>query len=289
MSTAPELVAAHKKALIDLATLTDRDLLRIWRMVSGSSADDIRDALLEMLPAVGAEYSDMAASIGADFYEDVRDEAVARGSFVAEPAPAPGTARFEALARWGVDPLYSLVPDEALTFIQIAGGLQRIVADQARQTVEFNSLHDPAAYGWRRVTSSGACKFCRMLAGRGEVYSKGTVRFASHDNCGCAAAPAFDSARPITVDQYAASKRRQSDADKARVRAFMANMDGAKASPGSVPTKASKPEVRRPAGFDAMSRQQIEKQISILEGLKDSDYKAAQLSKLRARLADLPN
>ena len=37
--------------------------------------------------------------------------------------------------------------------------------------------------------ASGGCRFCSMLAGRGEVYRADTARFASHPNCHCTAAP----------------------------------------------------------------------------------------------------
>jgi hypothetical protein len=39
---------------------------------------------------------------------------------------------------------------------------------------------------WRRLTSSGACDFCKMLAGRGAVYhSRETGGFQAHDGCAC--------------------------------------------------------------------------------------------------------
>lgn len=43
----------------------------------------------------------------------------------------------------------------------------------------------------------------------------------------------------------------------------------------------------KPTGFDAMTVSQIQTQIRILEGLRDTDYKTTQLARLRARLAEL--
>ena len=274
-----ELALAHKRAIVNLATLTDQDILRIWKMVSGASPDAIRNALLEVVPELSSRYGEMAGALASDFYDDVRLEASARGAFVAEPAPLPGSARAEALVRWGVDPLYAAVPDESLAFSLITGGLQRIVANQARQTIEMAAQADPAAHGWRRVTSADSCRFCRMLAGRGAVYKDSTVRFASHDDCHCAAAPAFSPGRPLDVHQYVASKRTQTAEDRARTREFMSSSGSDK---GRSPSQS-----KRTDGFNAMTRQQVEKQISILEGLKDSDYRTSQLAKLRARLAAL--
>lgn len=39
--------------------------------------------------------------------------------------------------------------------------------------------------GYQRVASPGACDFCRMLAGRGTVYSAAAVNTDAHDHCRC--------------------------------------------------------------------------------------------------------
>jgi hypothetical protein len=86
---------------------------------------------------------------------------------------------------------------------------------------------DDYAQGWRRVTSGAACGFCRMLAGRGEVYTEATADFASHDHCGCGAEPVYGQGRGVRG--YTASQRTRSDAtraaDNARARAFIADND----------------------------------------------------------------
>lgn len=48
---------------------------------------------------------------------------------------------------------------------------------------------------YRRITSGTACAFCRMLAGRGAVYSENTGRFQAHDHCACTAEPDFTTKR----------------------------------------------------------------------------------------------
>jgi hypothetical protein len=53
-----------------------------------------------------------------------------------------------------------------------------------------SSIADPKARGWMRV-GSGRCDFCRMLIGRGAVYTESTVDFHAHDHCGCGATPAW--------------------------------------------------------------------------------------------------
>lgn len=185
--------AEARQGLVDLTTLARRDLAAFWVLVRGWPADQIRDALMDVLPALGAEYGDAAAELAASHFETARELSGARGSFAPVLAERPQRARWEALSRWGVDPLFSATPDAQAALALIAGGLQRSIADQHRQTIVGSSLADPQASGWRRVARSDGCSFCRMLASRpGYVYSEKSVEFRSHDNCNCSAAPSWD-------------------------------------------------------------------------------------------------
>jgi hypothetical protein len=90
----------------------------------------------------------------------------------------------------GRQPLYQAEPDFPTTLVKVAGGLQRIIANADRQTIQASSIADPGARGWARE-GSGNCDFCAMLIGRGAVYTEATADFDSHDHCGCIAVPAF--------------------------------------------------------------------------------------------------
>jgi hypothetical protein len=73
-----------------------------------------------------------------------------------------------------------------------------------------SAVADPGASGWQRTGSGTSCTFCRMLIGRGGVYSEATADFASHDHCNCSATPAWvDQPRPVkpyTPSQIASNK-----------------------------------------------------------------------------------
>lgn len=185
--------AEQRQAVADLTTLARRDLAAFWALVQGLSAEQVRDALMDVLPELGGAYGDAAAALAADWYEDVREASQARGSFSPVLASPPEPARWEALARWGVDPLFAEQPDAATALAKVSGGLQRSIADQHRLTVVESSIADPAASGWRRVGVGDSCRFCRMLIDRGHVYTEASVQFKSHDNCACCAAPSFAS------------------------------------------------------------------------------------------------
>lgn len=214
-----ELAAEHRQALTALTVYTQRDLDTLFANLRAYPLDEAYGALMEAVPILAETYGYMAAALAMDFYENMREEADVASRFTAEPAPLPGTARYEALVRWGMQPAYADDPTVALT--RLSGGLQRIVANSSRETVTLNSERDPQAKGWKRVARGDGCRWCQMLASRGAVYRQSSVRFASHDDCHCTAAPAFGSEPSVSVVQYQASKRVQTEADRARVREYL--------------------------------------------------------------------
>lgn len=179
--------AALRTAVTDLALLADRDLDALWRQVS--DAETAREMLKDVLPSLVDTYGLAAATISADWYDEMRDERGVRGRFTAIPAEL-GDAGTDALAGWGVAPLFQAEPDWAAARTLVAGGLQRRVANRSRYTVARSSVADPGARGWQR-TGAGNCDFCSMLIGRGAVYTEASADFESHDHCGCSAVPAF--------------------------------------------------------------------------------------------------
>lgn len=208
--------AESREALIGLTRLTEADLRRLWVRIANQPPEAVRDALMDVLPLLADEYGTAASVMAADWYDDVRVAAEVAGLFQAEPVPPPTSARFEALARWGVDPLFAADPAADVALTRISGGMQRIIADMHRETVVQSSLLDPAALGWRRVGQGDNCGFCNMLIGRGDVYSQKGVAFKSHDHCNCIAAAVFqgEDVAYATDLQRRVSQRQVSDATR---------------------------------------------------------------------------
>jgi hypothetical protein len=191
------LLEAHRRDLRAITALADNDLQLLWRRFDVSDGVRAREALMQALPELVGAYGSAAATLGADWYDDLRDTAAPRARrFRAAPAGLPDADRTDALARWGVEPLFKATGPEmaaaATTALSnVGGGLQRILANAARATVITSTGNDPAAQGWSRSTSGG-CDFCKMLAGRGAVYrTVDTADFEAHDRCHCIAVPAF--------------------------------------------------------------------------------------------------
>ena len=210
----------HERDLAELTGLAHRDVALIWREFNTAVA--ARDGLREVLPRLVAIYGSAAATLGADWYDELRDAATVKGRFRAIPADLPGDDRTDALARWAVSPLFKAEPDFDSALTLVSGGLQRIIADADRGSITGSSLADPHAAGWQRL-GGGGCAFCAMLVERGAVYSEATADFASHDHCRCTAVPIFKGAEPISVRDYTPTARNITDADRARVREYLAS------------------------------------------------------------------
>ena len=189
------------------------------------SPDAVRSDLLSAVPEVIGYYADGSSALAADFYDDERDRASARGGFTAEPVVLDRWEKVGRALAWATQPL---VEGDGDVPARLAEVVQIEAARPYRDTITTNRQRDPEAVGWQRV-SAGGCSFCRMLASRGAVYRAETARFASHTNCHCTAQPVFKGNDPgdeASVIQYVASKRRPSARDRARVRAYLAENFG---------------------------------------------------------------
>jgi len=186
----PTLTAAHRRDLAELTGLAQKDLTLIWREFNTATAT--RDGLIELLPRLVSIYGSAASTLGADWYDEMRAAAKVKGRFRAIPAELPDIGRTDALARWGVTPLFQAESDFASALTLVAGGLQRIVSNADRESVTGSSVADPRAQGWQRVGSGASCEFCSMLIDRGDVYSEASADFLTHDHCNCGAEPVFE-------------------------------------------------------------------------------------------------
>lgn len=164
-----------------LVAYANRDLSVLWRQVT--DAAQARVALNDVLPALIETYGAAAGALAADWYDDQRVKVEVAGRFRAIPADIKDVGAYE-LVGWASTTAKDMTSFESL----VRGGMQRRIANFSRGTVTGSSLADPKARGWMRV-GNGECDFCRMLIGRGAVYTEASADFLSHDACRCGAAP----------------------------------------------------------------------------------------------------
>lgn len=215
-----------RRRIAGLARLAGLDVSAALRTVE--SFAEAEALLNDILPALADAYGSAAAAVAAEWYDEVREELEVSGRFRAIPAGLPDSMGTQELAGWARGRAANLATFEAL----VLGGLQRRIANMARETVTGSAVADPRARGWMRVARPDGCSFCYMLASRGAVFRESTVRFASHDDCNCQAAPAFAGKGDLfDVDAYKRSSRRwhgddkseSAKADDARARKWIAD------------------------------------------------------------------
>ena len=210
-------VALLREANIALSGRVLRDLRAFWASLDLGKPEACRDALVRFLPVLTTTYGQAAAVVAADWYDDIRAAEGVRGRFRATTADPFPTEYVEARVRYGARHLFTASPALMLPFLD--GVAQEYAMQPGRDTIVHSTLDDPQAAGWHRETRGDACKFCRMLAGRGGVYRRETASFAAHGDCNCVAAPSWDAdAEEVPASAYVASRKTSgmSEAVKAR-------------------------------------------------------------------------
>lgn len=231
-------IAAYRLANIELTRQVEADLRSFWSYLDLARPDRVRTALLNYVPLLVQRYGDLAATIAADWFEELRWDAAEQGligrlamstarSFTPTTAP-PNLADIESGVRFAADDLYGDTPEKVL--VSVTHTATREVLQTGRRTITRNTARPGSqAVGWARRARPGACRFCRALMARGAVYKEATARFASHAPvCNCVAYPSFDPDAPeVDVSAYVASRNtarmnpRQRERHRAQVSAWL--------------------------------------------------------------------
>lgn len=191
-----QLLTQFEQANNGIADLVEADLTDFLGALDFGRPDAVQVALFEYVPALVSEYGDMAATVAADWFEELRAAEGVMGSFRAPLAPAVPLEQVNArlgFATRASGPLW--LGDSATLTTFLAMMTNEYALQPGRDTVMESAHKDNAAYA--RVPEPGACKFCLMLASRGFVYSKDTVGDSKkfHGKCRCNAMPVWDETR----------------------------------------------------------------------------------------------
>jgi hypothetical protein len=132
-----------------------------------SRPEQARDALLEFMPTLTAQYGSVAATLAAEWYEEMRSESGAGGSFRASLAPSVPAARVEGKVRSLADALWTPTPESILGSLLLSA--DKYVKQPGRDTTALNARREGAR--WARVpTGAKTCSWCLILASRDAVY-----------------------------------------------------------------------------------------------------------------------
>lgn len=219
----PDQADDLRLAQAELRRLVEAKMNEIIEYLAGRpdlTPEQFRNSLIAQTNLVVSQFGEVAASMAAEWYEDVRLADGIRDAYRAVPFPSSyGAAEVEGTVRRGVATMFTEEPDVSEVMRAVSSTAGKYVVDAARETVRRNTFRDPRADGWRRVARGETCDFCLMLVGRGGVYRRETVLFASHKKCDCAAVPSFDPGAPeVDVKAYEASARTSRMSEEQRLR-----------------------------------------------------------------------
>jgi hypothetical protein len=211
-------VSRWRAAQAGLTTLLWRDLRGVRRLINPNRLQATVPTWIEAVLAVIARYSDVSATLAADFYDAERDASGVPGTFTVPLADRPPDDQVTASLRWATKDLWprneadatlaQLEPLDArleAAMSKADGAVDRLVLNAGRNTVTDAVRQDAGAIAYARAAALGCCSFCALMASRGATYKdRGTVgedaneRFIGddsvikyHNYCRCQPIPVF--------------------------------------------------------------------------------------------------
>ena len=147
-----------------------------------------------ILASISPQYAKLASALACHFYDGIRQQSSAPGSFKAEVYDTLSKSDIMSAARSvyadvkagrNTVPLTSLLKDKVSGFTRTA----------ANETVYRNAAKDPAKPRYAVVPSPSACVLCKLVAANGYEYpsEQSAVRHEKniHDNCNCTATQVY--------------------------------------------------------------------------------------------------
>lgn len=191
-----QLLRTFEQANNGIADLVERDLLAFLASLDMGNPSAVQAALFEFVPALVSQYGDIAATVAADWYEELRATEGVRGRFRAPLAPVVPAEQVNGRLGFATRASGPLWAGDAAALSSFLGLIANEYALQpGRDTIMESAHKDKAAYA--RLPEPGACKFCLRLASRGFVYSKSSVGDSKkfHGKCRCNPMPVWDETR----------------------------------------------------------------------------------------------
>lgn len=191
-----QLLSQFEQANNGIADLVETDLDAFLGALNFERPEAVQVALFEYVPALVSEYGDMAATVAADWYDELRASEGIPGSFRAPLAPPLPLEQVNARLGYATRASGPLWLGDSVTLTSFVSLMTNEYALQpGRDTIMQAAHKEKVAYA--RVPEPGACKFCLMLASRGFVYSKSTAGDTKkfHGKCRCNVMPSWDETR----------------------------------------------------------------------------------------------
>lgn len=163
----------------------------LWTQLQGQAPQTQRDLLLDAVPGIVDQFSNVAATAAAEWYEQVRDDDIGSTGYHATVGSGFPSEAVQDSIRWKAGVLWD-DPEQMARFLRNAS--DRWVKYGGRATLYENMYRDQRCTSWALVPAGKCCAWCTMLASRGFDYvTRDTACKSMHNNCDCMPTPSFDS------------------------------------------------------------------------------------------------
>ncbi|WP_284763398.1 hypothetical protein [Arthrobacter sp. efr-133-R2A-63] len=162
------IIEQFRAANAGLSKLVRNELAGFFATLNLAKPEAVRNALLEFVPLLVAEYGSVAETLALDYYDELRAASGAVGVFRAVPGAAgiPASA-VEAKIRYLAGQLWT--PDPASMLGGLLTAADKYVKQPGRDAIAYNAKAEGAL--WARVPSGlKTCSWCLILASRDAVY-----------------------------------------------------------------------------------------------------------------------
>jgi hypothetical protein len=210
----------YRSAQFRITVSLRRDMGKLRRLLISTQLQASMPDWIDAVRQLVGEYGQASAALAADFYDAQRAAADVPGQFTTPIADPPPDDQVDNSLRWATKDLWPRDPEASgVTDAQRAPmavrldaaesksemAMQRLVANQGRDTMRQAVQGDRYAVGYARTAALGACSFCKLMASRGAVYKTAETagrnaneRFSGdasvvkfHNDCHCGIIPVF--------------------------------------------------------------------------------------------------
>lgn len=306
MATQAQQAEQHRLTQAAVAAAFIQAMRELWPSLDPRAMLDTAPGFQRNLYAAVADYSSAAIAGTAQRFELMRLEAGARDRLRLPVVELPTREEVDETFRilttdlWQPAATNQAFLDAVTTDAEynLSESLADKVVDTGRREMDAAIETDPRVTRFAREVTPGCCAWCAMLATRGFVYVSAETagalkKFHPGDRCtivpGLGQFEMSETAREAKA-LYDRVTKNVSGRAKARAfrRAWERGRDGELANDSATSGSDRGTTKRTPSqGFDSMSLEQIELQITVTEPLKDSEWRTKQLERLRKRAAQL--
>jgi hypothetical protein len=187
-----ESIEQHRVAAADLSEMVAAELAAYFAALDLSRPEPVRDALLEFMPLLVAEYGQVATALAMEWYKQLRFESEDEGAFLVTAPPTPSIApdQVASKVRYLAAKLWTSAPEDMLSGLTTAA--DKYVKQHGRDTVMWNANQEGARFA-RVPRGTRTCAFCLVQASRDAVYlserSAGSKKYGEdnefHGDCDC--------------------------------------------------------------------------------------------------------